>query len=98
MRRRTNVLRKPTSTCRDPSYTPEGSWLIPVILICSVQRVVVTGTPQLHALPYICQKEWLQVNYSKGQSIILGRCLSTSSWLTSNNSIQQVKSFCFLGV
>lgn len=72
IRRRTNVLRK--------SQAPAGAPVIP-------QRELARSLGPSTALPYICQKGWLTINYSKSQIITLGRCLSMSNWLTSNNSI-----------
>lgn len=53
---------------------------------------------QLILLPDYCQKVGRKVNYSKTQTISAGRQPPASNWFFSNNLIQQVKSFSYLGV
>lgn len=53
---------------------------------------------QLILLPNYCQKAVLEINYLKTQIISIGSQPPAFHWFLSNNLIQQVKSFSYLGV
>lgn len=53
---------------------------------------------QLILQPNYCQKAGLKINYPKTQIISVGRQPPEFNWFLSNNLIQQVKSFSYLGV
>lgn len=53
---------------------------------------------QLILLPNYYQKTDLKINYPKTQMINVGKQPPAFTWFLSNNLIQQVKSFSYLGV
>lgn len=53
---------------------------------------------QLILMPNYCQKAGLKINYPKIQIISVGRQPPAFNWFLSNNLIQHIKSFSYLGV
>lgn len=93
------LLGKPDARARHPANENRK-----ISLFLSAVGMVLLSWPrtdcnrQLILLFNYFQKAGLKINYPKTQIISIGRQPLASNWFLSNNVIQQVKSFSYLGV